>query len=201
MMSSLAIVEAFSGLPDARRGEGRRHEQALCLALFTLSVSAGCRGFLAINDWIESYRTELLELFRPAKLRLPSYSTIRRVMLRLDYQAYSSCLGRFFQIELVAGETIAMDGKVLRGSYNRSTNASTTDSHPAIQLVTVYVVERGLILPIQPVDCKSNEIKALPPVIKELARRGVFFAFSAINTKKKRLSWVYGDKVGLLELA
>ena len=77
-----------------------------------------------------------------------------------------------------------MDGKVLRGSYNRSTNASTTDSHPAIQLVTVYVVERGLILPIQPVDCKSNEIKALPPVIKELAQRGVVFAFDAINTQK-----------------
>ena len=45
-------------------------------------------------------------------------------------------------------------------------------------------MERGLILPIQPVDCKSNEIKALPPVIKELAQRGVVFAFDAINTKK-----------------
>ena len=183
-MSSLAIVEAFSDLPDVRRGEGRRHEQALCLALFTLSVSAGCRGFLAINDWLGSYRMELLELFHPAKSRLPSYSTIRRVMLKLDYQDYSRCLGQFFQIEPVAGETIAMDGKVLRGSYNRSTNASTTESHPAIQLVTVYVVERGLILPIQPVDSKSNEIKALPPVIKELAQRGVVFAFDAINTQK-----------------
>ena len=187
-MSSLAIVEAFSDLPDVRRGEGRRHEQALCLALFTLSVSAGCRGFLAINDWLGSYRMELLELFHPAKSRLPSYSTIRRVMLKLDYQDYSRCLRQFFQIEPVAGETIAMDGKVLRGSYNRSTNASTTESHPAIQLVTVYVVERGLILPIQPVDSKSNEIKALPPVIKELAQRGVVFAFDAINTQKKLVS-------------
>lgn len=187
-MSSLAIVEAFVGLPDARRGEGRRHEQALCLALFTLAVSAGCQGFLAIDDWLVSYRTELLELFHPAKSRLPSYSTIRRIMLKLDYQAYSSCLGQFFKIEPVAGETIAMDGKVLRGSYARSTNGSKTESHPAIQLVTVYVVERGLILPIQPVDCKSNEIKALPPVIKVLAQRGVVFAFDAINTQKKLVS-------------
>lgn len=187
-MSSLAIVEAFVGLPDARRGEGRRHEQALCLALFTLAVSAGCRGFLAIDDWLVSYRTELLELFHPAKSRLPSYSTIRRIMLKLDYQAYSSCLGQFFKIEPIAGETIAMDGKVLRGSYARSTNGSKTESHPAIQLVTVYVVERGLILPIQPVDCKSNEIKALPPVIKVLAQRGVVFAFDAINTQKKIVS-------------
>jgi hypothetical protein len=184
-MSCIAIVEAFNGLPDCRRGAGRRHDQRLCLALFTLAIAAGCRGFLSIQDWLKSYHCELLELFSPAKSRLPSYSTIRRVLLELDYEAYSQCLGRFFQIEPRAGETIAMDGKVLRGSYNLDTPASTTESHPAIQLVTVYLVERGLILPIQPVDCKSNEITALPPVLKTLAQRGVVFAFDALNTQKK----------------
>ena len=86
-----------------------------------LAISAGCRGFLAIQDWLTSYHHELLELFSPPKLRLPSYSTIRRVLLDLD------------------------------------TPVRKTESHPAIQLVTVYVVERGLILPIQPVESKSNE--------------------------------------------
>jgi DDE_Tnp_1-associated len=183
-MSTLAIVEAFLDLPDVRRGAGKRHEQALCLALFTLSISAGCRGFLAISDWLTSYQSELLELFKPAKLRLPSYSTIRRVLLNIDYKAYSNCLANFFQVEPVTGETIAVDGKVLRGSYNLETCASTAESHPAIQLVTVYVVERGLILPIQPVDCKTNEIKALPPIITALAQKGVVFAFDALNTQK-----------------
>ena len=187
-MTRLAIIDAFAGLPDSRRGAGRRHEQALCLALFTLAISAGCRGFLAISDWIESYHRELLELFNPPKGRLPSYSTIRRVLLNLDYEAYSSCLARFFQIQPKTDETIAIDGKVLRGSYNRETPMSTTAPHPAIQLVTVYIVERGLTLPIQPVDCKSNEIKALPPVIQVLAERGVVFAFDALNTQKKHVS-------------
>jgi len=183
-MSPPAIVEAFRELPDLRRGAGRRHDQALCLALFTLSVSAGCRGFISISDWLNSYRGELLTLFKPLKDRLPSYSTIRRVLLNLDYEAYSLCLAKFFAIEPLAGETIALDGKVLRGSYTLDTPASTTESHRAIQLVTVYVVERGLILPIQPVDKKSNEITALPPVLKELANRGVVFAFDALNTQK-----------------
>ena len=188
VVNNLAIIEAFLDLPDARRGEGKRHDQALCLALFTLSISAGCKGFLAISDWLLSYRSELIELFNPAKSRLPSYSTIRRVLLNLDYKAYSNCLAQFFQIDPVGGETIAMDGKVLRGSYNLKTCASTTESHPAIQLVTVYIVERGLILPIQPVDCKTNEIKALPPVIAALAQKGVVFAFDALNTQKKLVS-------------
>lgn len=183
-MSTLAIVEAFRELPDPRRGAGRRHNQALCLALFTLAVSAGCRGFLAMSDWLSSYRAELLDLFSPPKNRLPSYSTIRRVLLTLDYEAYSLCLAKFFKIEPLAGETIALDGKVLRGSYLLDTPTSTTESHPAIQLVTVYVVERGLILPVQPVDQKSNEITALPPILKALAHQGVVFAFDALNTQK-----------------
>ena len=45
-----------------------------------------------------------------------------------------------------------------------------------------------MILPIQPVDCKTNEIKALPPVIAALAQRGVVFAFDALNTQKKLVS-------------
>jgi len=127
-MSTLAIVSAFSALPDVRRGAGKRHDQALCIALFTLAISSGCKGFLAMSDWLFSYRDELLELFQPAKSRLPSYSTIRRVLLELDYVAYSTCLAAFFEIESKAGETIAMDGKVSRGSYNLSSPASTADS-------------------------------------------------------------------------
>ena len=187
-MSTLAIVEAFQALPDGRRDAGRRHNQALCIALFTLAVSAGCGGFIAISDWLNSYRVELLSLFEPPKNRLPSYSTIRRVLLALDYEAYSACLAKFFEIDPMPGETVALDGKVLRGAYSLETPASTTEPHRAIQLVTVYVVERGLILPIQPVDKKSNEITALPPVLKALAQRGVVFAFDALNTQKKHVS-------------
>ncbi|MDV3351966.1 ISAs1 family transposase [Leptothoe sp. LEGE 181152] len=133
---------------------------------------------------MDSYHEELLTLLEPPKNRLPSYSTIRRVLLTLDYEAYSLCLATFFEIEPLPGETVALDGKVLRGSYLLETPASTAESHPAIQLVTVYVVERGLILPIQPVDKKSNEITALPPVLKALAHQGVVFAFDALNTPK-----------------
>ena len=71
---------------------------ALCLALFTLAVIAGNRGFLAIGDWLRCYQRQLIELFHPPKGRLPSYSTIRRVLLKLDYEQYSAASARFFAI-------------------------------------------------------------------------------------------------------
>ena len=180
----IEILEAFADLPDVRQASGKRHHMALCLALFTLAVTAGNRGFLSIGDWLRCYQRDLIDLFNPPKGRLPSYSTIRRVLLKLDYGQYSAALAQFFGIEPLAGETLAVDGKVLRGSYQLETDHPDSPPHPAILLVSAYLVERGLILEPYQVDRKTNEIKALPEFIEQLALKGVVIAFDAISTQK-----------------
>ena len=127
-------------------------------------MTAGNRGFLAIGDWLACYRCDLIALFNPPKSRLPSYSTIRPVLLELDYAQYSASFARFFGIEPLPGETLAVDGKVLRGSYQLETDNADSPPHPAILLVSAYLVERGLILEPYQVDCKTNEIKLLKTV-------------------------------------
>lgn len=180
----IEILEAFAELSDPRCSSGKRHQVPLCLALFTLAIVAGNRGFLALGDWLASYRQELMALFKPPKNRLPSYSTIRRVLIAQDYQQYSACLAKFFDIQPLAGETLAVDGKVLRGSYQLEADNPRSAPHPAIMLVSAYLVERGLILQPHQVARKTNEIKALPEFIEQLALKGVVFAFDAINTQK-----------------
>ena len=127
-------------------------------------------------------------MFQVEKKRLPSYSTMRRVLLNLDYQKYSKCLTRFFAVSPNSGETVAVDGKVLRGSYQVQASNWNCEPHPAIMVVNAYIVERGLILDSYQVDQKTNEIKALPQFIKQMAQTGVVFAFDAINTQKKLAS-------------
>src|SRR4028119_2036323 len=104
--------------------------------------------------------------------------------LRLDYRDYSACLSRFLGIQPLPGETIATDGKVLRGSYEAISDDPRVDSHPAIMLVSAYIVERGLIQEAYEVNSKTNEITALPAFIEQLALKGVVFAFDAISTQK-----------------
>ena len=118
---------------------------------------AGNQGFLAIGDWLKSYGEELKELFEVK--RIPSYSTIRRALLGLDYEDYSARLASFFEIKPLAGETLALDGKALRGSYLLSENNPYCEPHKAITLVTAYLVERGLILKPEEVENKSNEMQ------------------------------------------
>jgi hypothetical protein len=114
-LSEIAILDVFEGIPDYRRKQGRRHSLSLCLALFTLAVVAGNHGFLAIGDWLLSHSNQLKKIFNVE--RLPSYSTVRRALLNLDYEDYSHRLAQFFEITPIKGETLALDGKVLKGSY------------------------------------------------------------------------------------
>lgn len=111
----------------------------------------------------------MIHLFKPAKNRLPSYSTVRRTLLHINYEQYSVCLANFFDIKPVSGETVGMDGKVFKGSYQIENDNPHSDSHPAIMLVSSYIVERGLILEPFEVDAKTNEIKALSQLIEKLA--------------------------------
>ena len=156
-MSEIAILDVFEGIPDHRRKQGRRHSLPLCLALFTLAVVAGNHGFLSIGDWLKSYNKQLKKLFDTE--RLPSYSTIRRALLNLDYEDYSQRLAQFFNISPIEGETLALDGKVLRGSYLISDENLYCEPHKAITLVSAYLVERELILQPEEVENKSNEMQ------------------------------------------
>jgi hypothetical protein len=184
-MSEIAIIQAFEGMPDERRKQGTRHSLPLCLALFTLAVAAGNQGFLAMGDWLKYHEGELKELFWVKSL--PSYSAIRRVLLGVDYQDYARRLSRFFGIFPEKGQTISLDGKTLKGSYVVQDNNPNSEPHPAIVLVTAYVVETGLILPPRQVEVGSDEITALPELIENLAVEGVVFAFDSMNTQKKQL--------------
>nr|WP_230844455.1 ISAs1 family transposase [Gloeobacter morelensis] len=184
-MRQFAIFKAFENIPDPRRGAGRRHPLPLCLTIFTMAVVAGNRGFLAIDDWVKANSEALIELFEIEKERLPSYSTLRRVLMHIDYQQYATSLATFLQVEPLPGETIALDGKVLKGSYCVQHNNPTSEPHAAIQIIHAYLVEHGWVVGHQQVDQKSNEIKALPELIEQLALAGVVFTFDAINTQKK----------------
>ncbi len=76
---------------------------------------------------------------------------------------------------------------MLRGSYQLESDNPHSEPHPAIMLVSAYIVERGLILEPEEVDSKTNEITALPEFIQRMALKGVVFAFDAISTQKKHV--------------
>jgi len=96
----------------------------------TLYPGGDGRQSRIFGDCLRRYQRELNELFNLPKQRLPSDSTIRWVLPKLDYGAYSAALARFFGIEPLPGETLAVDGKVCRGSYQLETDNPASPLYP-----------------------------------------------------------------------
>jgi hypothetical protein len=143
----IEILEAFSDLLDVRRVAGKGHPMALCLALFTLAVTAGNRGFLAIGDWLACYRCDLIALLNPPKSRLPSYSTIRRVLLELNYAQYSADLARFFGAESFAQRIRGYWGVENKVHHVRDvTQGEDASPIPMHQLPQIFAVARNFAI-------------------------------------------------------
>ncbi len=115
---------------------------------------------LAKKDWFNQF----LELANG----IPSHDTFARVFARLNPEQFQqSFLSWVKSISNVTqGEVIAIDGKTLRRSYDRS------QSQGAISMVSAWATNNRLVLGQVKVDKKSNEIKAIPELIKVLSLRG-----------------------------
>jgi predicted transposase YbfD/YdcC len=112
---------------------------------------------------------------------IPSHDTFGRVFARLDpVQLQDSFLSWVKAVsQLIPGEVIAIDGKTLRHSYDRN------DGKAAIHMVSAWATHNRLVLAQRKVDNKSNEITAIPELLKVLAVEGCIVTIDAMGCQKE----------------
>jgi predicted transposase YbfD/YdcC len=106
---------------------------------------------------------------------IPSHDTIYRVFCALDAKVFSQCLGDWLAewCDTIPGlRHIAVDGKSLRGARGDTFTG-------CIHLVEAWATEAGLLLGQEVVAAKSNEIPALPPLLKALNLKGALVTIDA----------------------
>ena len=87
--------------------------------------------------------------------------------------------------QITFGEIIALDGKTLRHSYDRSKKKS------AIHMVSAWATNNGIVLGQRKVDSKSNEITAIPKLLKVLSLKGCIVTIDAMGCQKKIIKLAY----------
>jgi predicted transposase YbfD/YdcC len=179
------IVESFSILEDPRSHINRRHPLPSILVIAVLAVLAGAAGPTAIARWAkykEEFLTGLLDLPRG----VPGKDVFRRVLMLLKPDAFESGFNawiRSLRDEAVA-ETgverpiIAVDGKSARRSHDAA------DGLGALHVVTAWAGEYGLALGQEVCAAKSNEITAIPELLKKIDVRGGIVTIDAMGTQK-----------------
>ena len=164
---------------DDPRAANARHYLTDILVIAMLAVMCGLDDYPGV---VEYGRDEepWLKTFLRLPHGIPSVSTFRRVFAALKPSALLGIMSRWAG-ELagtLSGKQIAIDGKTLRRSFEHGWDKS------GLHLVTAWCVEENLVLAQQAVDQKSNEITAVPQLLKMLDLKGAVVTGDAMNTQK-----------------
>jgi predicted transposase YbfD/YdcC len=161
------------------RAANARHFLTDILVIAILAVIAGADDYPGIVEYALDERAWLGTFLRLPH-GVPSVSTFRRVFAALKPSVLMGVMSRWAG-ELagsLAGKQIAIDGKTLRRSFEHGWDKS------GLHLVTAWCVEENLVLAQQAVDQKSNEITAVPGLLKMLDLKGAVVTGDAMNTQK-----------------
>jgi predicted transposase YbfD/YdcC len=111
---------------------------------------------------------------------IPSHDTFSRVFSRLNPQQFQQCFLDWIQSihQITQGEVVAIDGKTLRRSYD------TGADQGAIHMVSAWTTANRLVLEQVKVEQKSNEITAIPQLVKVLDLAGCIVTIDAMGCQK-----------------
>jgi predicted transposase YbfD/YdcC len=179
------VVVHFQGLEDPRSTINRRYTLSSVLVIALLAVLAGAGGPTAIARWA-ALKEELLARVLDLPNGAPRQDVFRRVLMVLKPAAFQACFARWLQALRVeaAAETgvdrpvLPVDGKTLRRSHDRQKGLG------ALHLVSVWAGEYGLSLGQMACDEKSNEITAIPELLKLVDIQGAIVTIDAMGTQK-----------------
>src|SRR5947209_5951134 len=176
------FVEHFGALPDPRVERTKLHPLLDILVIAVCAVIAGAEGWEDIAEFgrlKEPFFRERLGLTLPHGI--PSPDTFRRVIARLDAEAFGRAFLAWTRTLRVKtkGEVIALDGKTLRHSFD------TAAGQAAIHLVSAWAAKNRLVLGQVKVSDKSNEITAFPALLALLDLRDCTVTIDAMGCQKE----------------
>src|ERR1700710_10267 len=176
-----AFSHYFSGMKDPRRTNRGHHLYPLDEILF-LCISAVISG---MDDWTSismfgRSKVAWLRQYYPYVHGIPSHDVLGKVFAALDPVKFSECFRQWINsiAELTGGEVVAIDGKTIRGSDDKASGIA------ALHVVSAYAAGNRLCLGQQTVSEKSNEITAIPALLKLLELKDCIITIDAMGCQK-----------------
>lgn len=182
-MESIAappLAEVLADIPDCRAARGKRHGLLPILLLVCMATRCGARSPTAIAAWGKDYGPPWLRRLGFTKDYGPSQSTLCRLVQRVAYAAIEAALRQWAErvmAQAAMGELggVALDGKTLRRAHDR------TNGKAPLHMVSAWASGSGLVLGPLVVDDKSNELTAIPALLRLLDLAGSTVTIDAMG--------------------
>lgn len=170
------IVAHFAQISDPRTGNAKLHGLLDILVIALCAVVCGADDWEAISRWGKTKR-RWLKRFLALPHGIPSPDTFRRVLERLNPEEFQKAFLEWVQSVnvLTQGQVIAIDGKTLRRSHDQALGKD------AIHMVSAWATTNHLVLGQVKMDEHSNEITAVPALLRLLEVSGCIVTVDAQN--------------------
>ena len=172
------IEEHFGQVKDPRKDRTKQHMLVDILVIAICAIICGAEGWVDIELYGNSKLT-WLKTFLALPHGIPSHDTFGRVFSMIDAQQFQLAFYEWVLAvnEIIRGQIINIDGKCLRGSDDQKLGKR------AIYMVSAWATENEIVLGQRKVDEKSNEITAIPELLKVLAISGCIVTIDAMGTQ------------------
>jgi predicted transposase YbfD/YdcC len=174
----------FAQVEDPRVERTKRHRLRDIIIIAICGVICGAEGWVEIEEFgraKEAWFTDLLKLSNG----IPSHDTFGRVFAHIDPKQFEASFLEWVRgISKTVQGVIAIDGKTLRRSHNHG------EGKKALHMVSAWAVENRLVLAQLATEEKSNEITAIPVLLRQLALAGCIVTIDAMGTQTKIASQI-----------
>lgn len=166
----------FAEIEDPRIDRTKRHELQDIIFIVICAVICGADNWVEIEGFGQA-QEQWLKRFLALPNGIPSHDTFGRVFASLDGEQFQGCFERWIKSVsgITAGQIIAIDGKTLRRSHDQAQGKS------AIGMVSAWATANHLVLGQVKVHDKSNEITAIPELLRVLEIAGCIVSIDAMG--------------------
>jgi len=178
------LLDVLADVPDPRRAEGKLYQLPHVLLFSILAIVTGCNSYRGIVTFIDVHRHRLNAAFSLKWRRAPAHTAIRYILQGLDPAALEVIFRRHAALLQAARATpgqgsIALDGKTLRGSFDKFRDRT------AAQVLSAFATDTALVLAHVDITEKSNEIPAAQTLLAELGvADGAIVTLDALHCQK-----------------
>jgi predicted transposase YbfD/YdcC len=172
-----SLIEHFATIADSRVNRTRDHELIDILVLAICALLCRAETFNDMEDFGNA-KLDWFKTFLALPNGIPSHDTFNRVFQALDPKQFQEAFLNWTQSvrQAIPNEIVAMDGKALRRAL--------TDSKNPRYIVSAWAEDNGLVLGQLKVDEKTNEITAVPQLLRTLELSGCIVTLDAMGCQK-----------------
>jgi predicted transposase YbfD/YdcC len=189
MQNYLNINELFENIPEHRQLGKVFHSLQNIIFITVTAVISGAEHWDEIEDFGNA-KIEWLKKYIDLTHGIPSHDTFSRFFQSLKPQIFQKAFTIWVSsiVENLGGDFIAIDGKTLRRSYDKNNNKM------AIHMVSAWSNKNDLVLGQLKTAEKSNEITAIPELVKAIDIENSIVTIDAMGTQKKIATTIIEEK-------